>query len=84
MPSLNLQTMVGLSMLRESIKNFIFIVVLLGATGASQADERISPKTNYPEVAAAINATMRTYHYNPEELDTPEYLRIGSQFVVTQ
>jgi hypothetical protein len=76
MPSLNLQTMVGLSMLRESIKNFIFIVVLLGATGASQADERISPKTNYPEVAAAINATMRTYHYNPEELDTPEYLRI--------
>ena len=63
-------------MLRESIKNFIFIVVLLGATGASQADERISPKTNYPEVAAAINATMRTYHYNPEELDTPEYLRI--------
>jgi len=76
MPSLNLQTMVGLSMLRQSINNFIFIVVLLGTTGASHADERISPKTNYPEVAAAINATMRTYHYNPEELDTPEYLRI--------
>lgn len=76
MPSLSLQTMVGLSMLRELIKNFIFIVILLGATGASHADERIRLKTNYPEVAAAINATMRTYHYDPQELDTPEYLRI--------
>ena len=63
-------------MLRQSIMNFTLIVALLGATGASYADEAISPKTDYPEVAAAINATMRTYHYNPEELDTPEYLRI--------
>ena len=76
MPSLNLRTVVRLSMLRESIKNFIFVIVLLSAIGASHADERISPKTNYLELAAAINATMRTYHYNPEELDTPEYLRI--------
>ena len=76
MPSQNLRTVVRLSMLRESIKKLIFVIVLLSAVGTSHADERISPKTNYIELAAAINATMRTYHYNPEELDTPEYLRI--------
>ncbi|MDH3550488.1 MAG: S41 family peptidase [Gammaproteobacteria bacterium] len=76
MSSQNLRTVVRLSMLRESIKKLIFVIVLLSAVGTSHADERISPKTNYIELAAAINATMRTYHYNPEELDTPEYLRI--------
>ena len=76
MPGWNLQTIGGLPILWESTKNFILIVVLLSATGASQADEQVDPKTHYPSVAAAINATMRAYHYDPEELDTPEYLRI--------
>ena len=63
-------------MIRGSIKNLIAIIALLSAIGASQADERISSKSNYLEVVAAITSTMRTYHYDPKELDTPEYLRI--------
>ena len=78
MPGWNLHTMAGLSMLRESTKNFIFVLALLSAPGVSHADEHIDPTSHYPSVAAAINATMRAYHYDPEELDTPEYLRIES------
>lgn len=63
-------------MIRKSIRNCTFVVVLLSATGISHAEDEISPKTHYPSVATAINATMRAYHYDPEELDTPEYLRI--------
>lgn len=44
--------------------------------GHSHADERVSPQTNYPDVVATINETMRAYHYNPAELDTVEYRRI--------
>ena len=76
MPGWNLQTTTALSMIRKSIRNCTFVVVLLGATGTSLAEDQISPKTHYPSVAAAINTTMRAYHYDPEELDTPEYRRI--------
>ena len=76
MPGWNLETIAGLSTLRESTRHFTLIVLLFTATGASHADEQVDPKTHYPSVAAAINAKMRTYHYDPEELDTHEYLRI--------
>jgi hypothetical protein len=76
MPGWNPQSIAGLSVLRVSIKKFIFIVVLFGAIGVSHADGQIDRETHYSTVAAAINATMRTYHYDPEELNTPEYLRI--------
>lgn len=76
MPGWNPQTVAGLSTLRESIKNLIFVFVLWGAMGASHAGEQVDLSSHYQSVAAAINATMRTYHYDPEELDTPEYLRI--------
>ena len=76
MPGWNLKTIVGLSMLRESTRHFALIVLLLSASVASNADEQVDPKTHYPSVAAAINTKMRTYHYDPDELDTHEYLRI--------
>jgi len=76
MLSPRLRSVGRLSMLRELIKNFTFVIVLLSGIATSHAEERVSKNTNYLEVAAAINTTMRTYHYNPEELDTPEYLRI--------
>ena len=78
MPGWNLQTMARLAMLPQWIKNLTFFIAFFGAIGASHAEEQIDPKTHYPSVAAAINATMRTYHYDPEELDTPEYLLIES------
>ena len=78
MPSWNLQSMSGLSTLPQWIKNFTFVAVFSGAIGASHAHEQIDPRTHYPSVAASINATMRAYHYDPKELDTPEYLRIES------
>ena len=34
---------------------------------------------SYSEVAASINATMRQRHYNPAELEGPEYRRIEQQ-----
>ena len=71
-----LRTVVRLSMLRKSVKNLFLGIALLSAIEASHAEERVSPKTDYLEVAAAINATMRAHHYNPDELDMPEYLRI--------
>lgn len=76
MPDRNLQKMSGLSMRPKWIRNFTFVVVFLFAIGASHANEQFDQGTHYPTVAAAINATMRMYHYDPEELDTPEYLRI--------
>jgi len=56
----------------------ILVLAIMGAhvTGLSRADEPARPKTDYAEVVAAINETMRAYHYNPAELDTAEYRRI--------
>lgn len=61
---------VRLSTLQKLIKSFFFVIVLSSAIGPSFADERVNSKTDYLEVAAAINTTMRTYHYNLEELDS--------------
>ena len=78
MPGWKPHTVAGLSTLQKSIRNLISILALLSAIGVSHADEHINPTSHYPSVAAAINATMRAYHYDPEELETPEYPRIES------
>lgn len=62
--------------LSESISILVLAIIGICITGLSHADEPARPKTDYTEVGAAINETMRTYHYNPAELDTPEYRRI--------
>lgn len=71
-----LRTVFRSSMPRESAKDLLLVITLSSAIAASHAEERVGPKTDYIEVAAAINATMRAHHYNPDELDEPEYLRI--------
>jgi carboxyl-terminal processing protease len=62
--------------LGKSISILVLAIVGIYITGLSQADESVRPKTDYPEVGTAINEAMRAYHYNPAELDTPEYRRI--------
>ena len=54
--------------LSKSISTLVLAIIGICITGLSHAD--------YSEVGAAINETMRAYHYNPAELDTPEYRRI--------
>ena len=54
----------------------IVVAVVFVAIALAHADETVPQQTDYAEVAAAINATMRTYHYDPAELDMPDYKRI--------
>ncbi len=61
---------------RQLVSILAFAVVAISITGRSNADESTDPKPDYPEVAAAINKTMRAYHYNPAELDSPAYRQI--------
>jgi carboxyl-terminal processing protease len=60
----------------RSIKILAFAIIAFNITGLTHAEELVSPKTDYLDVAAAINETMRANHYNPAELDTPEYQQI--------
>ena len=60
----------------RSIGILAFATVVISVAGPSSADEAVGPKTDYSEVAAVINQTMRAYHYNPSELDSAEYQRI--------
>jgi len=62
--------------LGKSTSVLVFTIIGICITGLSHADEPVRSNTNYSEVVAAINETMRAYHYNPAELDTPEYRRI--------
>ena len=52
------------------------ILFVISVAGRSYADEPVRQETDYAEVVAAINETMRAYHYNPAELNSPEYRRI--------
>jgi carboxyl-terminal processing protease len=61
---------------RKSISILSVAIVAVGITGLSSTAESVRPKTDYSEVVAAINETMRAYHYNPAELDSPEYRRV--------
>jgi len=63
-------------MLDKSISILVLAIIGIYITGLVHADEPIRPKTDYSEVGAAINETMRAYHYNPAELETAEYRRI--------
>jgi carboxyl-terminal processing protease len=58
------------------MKSIIVVAVAFAAIALAHADESVSQQADYAEVAAAINETMRTYHYDPAELDTPGYQRI--------
>jgi carboxyl-terminal processing protease len=42
----------------------------------AHADEPQAPSTDYVDVVAHISKTMRAYHYNPAELETPGYKRV--------
>lgn len=79
MPGSLLQTLARLSTSRESIKKIAIVIMMTAVVSLSHADELIGPKTDYLDVVSAINATMRTHHYNPGELDTPEYSRIEAR-----
>jgi C-terminal processing protease CtpA/Prc len=54
-------------------KSILVAAVALGTVALAYADELVRQQADYVEVAAAINETMRTYHYDPAELDTPGY-----------
>ena len=54
----------------------IAVLAAFGAIAVAHADESVPQQADYAEVAAAINETMRTFHYDPAELDTPGYERI--------
>jgi len=62
--------------LGKSLSVIVFTITGICITGLSHADEPVRLDTDYSEVVAAINETMRAYHYNPAELDTPEYRRV--------
>ena len=64
--------------LHTTVSIGILAVALIGLydAGLAYADESVRAKTDYSEVGAAINETMRAHHYNPAELETPEYRRI--------
>ena len=51
-------------------------VIAFNFVGLSYADDGANSATSYADVVAAINKTMRAYHYDPAELDTPKYRRI--------
>jgi C-terminal processing protease CtpA/Prc len=57
-----------------SVTRLALFMLSLGAA----CNVHAGPQTDYRAVAVAINDTMRAYHYNPRELDSPEYLRIES------
>ncbi len=62
--------------LGKSLSILTLTIISTFVTGLSHADELVPPQSDYSEVSAAINKTMRTYHYDPSELDTAEYLQI--------
>ena len=59
----------------------VMFVIAFNFIGLSHADDGESSTTNYVDVVAAINKTMRAYHYDPAELDTPEYRQIEAAVI---
>jgi hypothetical protein len=66
---------------RQLISILALAIVAIAIAGPSKADEPIHPKTDYSEVAVAINKTMHAYHYNPAELDSPQYRQIEAAII---
>ena len=58
------------------MKSIFVVAAAFCAVAPACAGVSVPQQSNYAEVAAAINETMRTYHYDPAELDTPGYKRI--------
>jgi C-terminal processing protease CtpA/Prc len=58
------------------MKSILVVAAAFATIALAHADESVSQQADYAEVAAAINETMRAYHYDPAELDTPGYERI--------
>jgi len=67
---------VGFGTLCKTIKSFAIAIIAINMVALAYADDLVSPKTNHSEAVAAINETMRTYHYDSAELDTPGYKRV--------
>ena len=61
---------------RRFIGAIALAVVVVFLPTISAAEEPASPQTDYSEVSAAINATMRANHFDPAVLDAPEYQQI--------
>jgi len=57
----------------RAILHVALLTLSASVTGFAFAGEAANPATDYEEIAMTINETMRAYHYNPEELDTPGY-----------
>jgi len=76
MPKTHRHRAIRLRVLCHSISMLAFAIVAIQFVGPSNAAEPVSPAADYSDVAAAINETMRAYHYNPAGLDSPEYRRI--------
>lgn len=54
----------------------LFAFTAIGSLAVATASEPVKQITDYPAVATAINETIRTYHYDPAELNTPAYKKI--------
>lgn len=67
--------------LARLVSTLALAVIAISVTGLSHSGEPGPSGTDYSEVGAAINKTMRTYHYDPAELDTPAYRRIEAAIV---
>ena len=59
----------------------IVVAVAFAVVAHAHADESVPQQTDYAEVAAAINETTQTHHYDPAELDTPGYKQIDAAYV---
>lgn len=58
------------------MKSIILIIIIVCALSCARASEVEVQETDYPAVAAAINATLRAHLYDPTELDRPGYKRV--------
>jgi len=61
------------------MKAFIFVAAVLFALPFARAEDAGVKETGYPAVAAAINATLHAWLYDPATLDTPAYRRVEAQ-----
>ena len=63
------------------IASICFLALTVAApafSGSTDADVTRPPPRDYVEIVAAIDATMRAHHYDPVELETPEYRRVAA------
>lgn len=67
--------------LARSASVLALAVIAISVTGVSHSGEPGPSGTDYSEVGVAINKTLRAYHYDPAELDTPAYRRIEAATV---